>query len=71
MSIALPGLVVICNFFDETYFCHLHAYFLGCFYNIEISYISYLFSLRRSPTVETIPICKSGEDRADTRFRNS
>ena len=32
LSAALSGLVLICNFFEETYFCHLHAYLLVCFY---------------------------------------
>ena len=27
LSIALSGLVLICNIFEETYFCHLHAHF--------------------------------------------
>ena len=32
LSVALSGLVLVCNFFQETYFCHLHAYLLACFY---------------------------------------
>ena len=32
LSVALSGLVLIYNFFQETYFCHLHAYLLDCFY---------------------------------------
>ena len=31
----------------------------------------HLFSLRRFRTVERIPICKSEDDGADMRFRNS
>ena len=31
---ASSGLVLICKFFEETYFCHLHAYLLACFYEI-------------------------------------
>ena len=26
LSVALSGMVLICNFFEQTYFCHLHAY---------------------------------------------
>ena len=32
LFVALSDLVLICNFFEETYFYHLHAYLLACFY---------------------------------------
>ena len=60
LSVALTRLVLICNFFEETYFCHLCAYLLAGFYEKHLKFhISHLFSLRRFRTVETIPICKS------------
>ena len=42
LYVALSGLVLICNFFEETYFCHLHAYLLACFY--EKKYLKFLTS---------------------------
>ena len=72
LSVTLSRLVLICKFFEETYFCHLRAYLLACFYEKHLRfYISHLFSFRRFRTVETIPICKSRDDGADMRFRNS
>ena len=48
---------LICNFFEETYFCHLRAYLLACFYEKHPKFhISNLFSLRRFRRVKTIPI---------------
>ena len=32
------GLVLICNIFEEIYFCHLHAYLLACFYEIHLKF---------------------------------
>ena len=61
LPVAPSGLVLICNIFEETYFCHSSGF----------SYISYLFPLRRFRTVETIPILKSRDDGVDMRFRNS
>ena len=40
LSVALSGLVLICNFFEETYFCHLHAYLLACFYKIHLKFLT-------------------------------
>ena len=39
LSVALSGLVLICNIFEQTYFCHLHAYFLVCFYVIILNFL--------------------------------
>ena len=112
LSAALSRLVLICNFFEETFFCYLRAYLLACFYEEHLNplmhnvvkwpnillkscgvntarflkyvwpfynimhqrvkfHISFLFSLKRFRTVETIPICKSRDDGTDMRFRNS
>ena len=72
LSVALSRLVLICKFFEKTYFCHLRGYLLACFYEEHIKFhISHLFSLGRFRTVETIPICKSKDDGADMLFRNS
>ena len=40
LSAALSGLVLICNFFEETYFCHLHAYLLVCFYEKHVKFLT-------------------------------
>ena len=34
LSVTLSGLVLICNIFEEAYFCHLCAHLLACFYEI-------------------------------------
>ena len=71
-SVVLSGLVLICNFLSRR-FCHLYVYLLACFYEKRLKVLTshYLFSLRQFGTVETIPICKSRDDGADIRFRNS
>ena len=33
LPFVLSELVLICNFFEKTYFCYLHAYLLACFYH--------------------------------------
>ena len=48
LSVALPRLVLICNFFEETYFCDLCVYLLTCFYEKHLKFhISHLFSLSK------------------------
>ena len=72
LSVALSGLVLICDFLEETFLpssCLLASLLLR--ETPLISYISYLLSVRRFRTVETMPICKSRDDGADVRFRNS
>ena len=32
-------MVLTCNLFEETYFCHLHAYLLACFYEIHLKFL--------------------------------
>ena len=32
LSVGSSGLVLIRNIFEKTYICHLHGYFLACFY---------------------------------------
>ena len=39
-SVALSGLVLICNVLEETHFCHLHAYLLACFYEIHLKFLT-------------------------------
>ena len=44
LSVSLSGLVLICNFFKETYFCNLHAYLLACFYEKHLKFLtSYIY----------------------------
>ena len=33
-------MVLICNIFEETYFCHLHAHLLACFYEIHLKFLT-------------------------------
>ena len=40
LPVALSGLVLICTFFEETYFCHLHAYLLACFYETHLKFLT-------------------------------
>ena len=40
LSVALSGLVLIRNFFEETYICHLHAYLLACFYEKHLKFLT-------------------------------
>ena len=73
LSVVLSGLVLIRIVFEETYIYHLYAYLLACFYEKHLKYLTsqILFLLRRFRTVETIPFCKSRDNGADMRFRNS
>ena len=40
LSVALSGLVLIRNFFEETYICHLHACLLACFYEKHLTFLN-------------------------------
>ena len=40
LSVALSGLVLIYNLFEETCFCHLHAYVLACFYEKHLKFLT-------------------------------
>ena len=40
LSVALSGLVLVYNIFEETYFCHLHAHLLACFYEIHLKFLT-------------------------------
>ena len=43
-SVASSRLVLVCNIFEETYFCHLNAYLLACFYGIHLKfYTSHIY----------------------------
>ena len=39
LSRALSELVLICNFFEETYICHFHACLLACFYEKHLTFL--------------------------------
>ena len=41
LFVALLGLVLICNFFEDTYFCYLQAYKLACFYEIHVKFFTF------------------------------
>ena len=71
-SVALSGLVLICNFFEETFLLSLGLLANSLLKDTSwISYIPHLFSLRPFQTVETTPVCKSRDDRTYMQFRNS
>ena len=38
--VALLGLVLICTIFEETQFCHLHAYLQACFFEIHLKFLT-------------------------------
>ena len=40
LSVALSGLVLVYNIFEETYFCHFHAHLLACFYEIHLKFLT-------------------------------
>ena len=40
LSVALSGLVLVYNIFEEAYFCHLHAHLLACFYEIHLKFLT-------------------------------
>ena len=40
LSVELSGLVLIHNFFEETYIYHLHAYLLACFYENHLKFLT-------------------------------
>ena len=40
LSVALSGLVLICNIFEETYSYHLHAHLLAFFYEIHLKFFT-------------------------------
>ena len=40
LPVAPSGLVLICNIFEETYFCHLHVYLLAYFYEIHLNFLT-------------------------------
>ena len=72
LSLVLSELVLISNFFEETYFCYLRAYLVACFYEIHLRFLkSHIYfdfvdcdKLYQSLTREM-------DDGADMRFKNS
>ena len=40
LSVALSGLVLIRNFFEETYFCYLYTYLRACFYEKHLKFLA-------------------------------
>ena len=40
LALALSELVLMCNFFEDTYFCYLHAYLLAYFYEIHLRFLT-------------------------------
>ena len=72
LSLVLSELVLICNFFEETYFCYLYADLVACFYEIHLRFLT-------SHTYFHLDDCdkpyqsstQEMDDGADMRFRNS
>ena len=74
LSVALPGWPLLCNFFEETNFCLLHAYLLACFYEVRLKFLRshVYFHIGDCELCQpTIPIFKSRDDRTHMQFRNS
>ena len=40
LCVALSGLVLICNIFEETYFYHLHTHLLAYVYEIHLKFLT-------------------------------
>ena len=73
LYVAWSGLVLIWNFFEETYFCHLHIYLLACFYEIHLKFLLSLiyFHLDNSELWKQHQSVNEEMMGTDTRFRNS
>ena len=72
LSAALSGLILICNFFEGTYFCHLHAYLLACFYEIYLKFLtSHIYFHLDDCDKEYQSSSRGTDDGADMRFRKS
>ena len=41
LCVALSGLVLFVIFFEETNFCHLHAYLLACLYEKHLQFLTF------------------------------
>ena len=39
LSVALPGWLLLCNFFEDTNFSQPHAYLLACFYEVRLKFL--------------------------------
>ena len=48
LSAELSGLVLVHNFFEETYICRLHAYLLASFYEKHLKFLHIYFHLDNS-----------------------
>ena len=69
----LSGLVLIWNFFEETYLFHLHVYFLACFYEMHLKFLlSHIhFHLNDSKLWKQNQSVSEEMMWADMQFRNS
>ena len=72
LSLVFSESVLICNFFEETYFSYLHAYLLACFYEIDLrfltSHIYFHLDDCDKPYQSSI---REIDDGTEVRFRNS
>ena len=72
LSVVLPVLVLVCNFLEETYYCHIHAHLLACFYEIHlISLTSHIYCHLDDCEKQYQSSSREMNDGADMRFRNS
>ena len=73
LYMAISRLVLIGNVFEETYFCHLHAYFVPCFYEIHLKFLlsHVYFHLDDSKLWKQYQSVSEEMMGEDMRFRNS
>ena len=71
LSLVLSELVLICNFFKETYFCYLYAYLLACFYEIHLRFLTSHTYFNLDDFDKPYQSSTQMDDGADMRFRNS
>ena len=72
LSLVFSESVLICNFFEETYFSYLHAYLLACFYEIDLRFLtSHIYFHLDDCDKPYQSSTREMDDGADMRFRNS
>ena len=72
LSSVLSESVLICNFFEETYFCYLRVYLLAYFYEIHLRFLtSHIYFHLDDCDKPYQSSSREMDDGADMRFRNS
>ena len=72
LPLVLSELVLICNFFEETYFCYINVYLLAYFYEIHLRIVtSHIYFHLDDCDKRYQSSTREMDDKADMRFRNS